>query len=205
MVPPEGLAIRRVLPEEAPLFSEPLAHFIDKVHREHYLGTLGVDMAIPRLDAYRFTELESRLALSTDLGPINEDRGSYVMALASPPDARPDIVGLAKFSRHEQHLVELEELDVASQYRGQRVATRMIDFALRNLKFRVGDIVTLQVLAQNLDAQAYYQCLGFTFSRRTEHHHVFFPDPNNYHKEMQAPLSALRIGVATHLARPSRR
>lgn len=189
--PAPGIEVFRLEPAEAAAYAAPMQSFLADTLRDYYVGELGRQMVIHadptdtgpegKVDSQR-----ERIAHSTDLSIA--DTSAYMVARDERYPQHNGLVGLLKLTRHDERLVEIEELDIALDRRGQGIGTALLRRAVATLAVNTLDVLTLDVLVHNVRGRAFWQRVGFQFTGEHHHHEYAFPNADDYHLQMTAPV-----------------
>ena len=190
------------MPDQADALARPMQGFLKDTLTGLYVDELGREMnVLADPDDTGPDSLvdrqEQRLARSGDLSDVNT--AAYVLARDPARQEHGGIVGLAKFVRNGEAEVEIDELDVALDRRGERIGPALIDEALGTLAIAPRDRLTLDVLAGNERAKAFWSAIGFSYTGRQHRYVGIFPNAADYHLEMSAPEPLVHHAVRERL------
>lgn len=177
-------------------YAQPLQAFFsdtwDGLYK-HELGAIMHNLATPDDPAVQADKISHSGNLAVP------STSAYVLALDRMQKRYSGIIGAAKLRRYYDNIVEIEEIDVALDRRGEGIGPGMLDFALGSLAINPSDTLRLEVLRQNGRAINFWLGLGFNFNGVTVHNREVFPDPEWYHHVLFAAAHVVRAKVGARV------
>lgn len=192
----ETTEFRRLTPDDASAFAQPMHAFLAGTWRGLYAAELGqcLNITADPIDPGAVSRQCARLAGSGNLAEVGEE--AYCVALdAELNPSEPHIVGACVMTRTARDEVEINELDVALRLRGRRIGPALLDAALSTLIIRPDDMLSLKVLEQNVRGRAFWRALGFEETGAVFRNAEVFPNPENRHLLMRAAEATVHMAA----------
>jgi ribosomal protein S18 acetylase RimI-like enzyme len=188
--PSSTIEVFQLQPHEAGAYAGDVQGFLRDTLHGLYVEELGRQMIVlanpdDTAPGGAVDRQRMRIAESDDLSV--PDTSAYIVARDPARAAHGGLVGLAKLTRKGPREVEIEELDVALDRRGEGIGPAVMEEALGTLAIGPSDDLVLDVLVHNAAGRSFWEGIGFDYTGQRKHHDYAFPDAKDYHVSMTAP------------------
>ena len=203
------IEIAQLTPDQAHAYGPHVHTFLYDTWDAYYRHELGREVRLPAepdeppADSLILAQIQD-ITEASDLS--RPGTNAYFVATAStspdgePPKARHGgIVGFLQLARINDRTLEIVELDVALDRRGERIGPGLLHNALGTLAVDSEDLVLLEALETNKPGCAFWRSLGFTETGNRYWCYDVFPNEVDTHIEMAAYKDTVQERAAARL------